>query len=191
MSSTKGNNEGSLKPIQSLSTKLNRISMLAKCKPDLKFNTLAHLITIELLTISFQRLRKDAAAGVDGLVVKEYEKGLKLNIENLHQRLKEGRYRALPLRRVYIEKTDGKKRPLSIPVLEDKIAQRAVVTILNRIYETDFLDCSYGYRNGRGPHGAINAVQSKLVFGKYIVVLPHIIRFLPCDNLFSSASQIS
>jgi RNA-directed DNA polymerase len=171
MSSNRGNSEDAQTSTKPLSTKLNRVSKIAKQNPEFRFKTLAHLITVELLMWAFQELRKNAAAGVDGLTAEEYAADLKRNIEGLHCRLKEGRYQAQPLRRVYIEKEDGKKRPLSIPVLEDKIAQRAVVAILNRIYERDFLDCSYGYRNGRGPHDAVNAIQEKAVYGRVNLVL--------------------
>ena len=143
----KGNRPGASTPL-SLSTKLNRISEQAR-DPSFQFRTLAHLIDCEMLTFAFSVLRKEAASGVDGVKADEYGRNLANNITELHARLNGGRYRAQPLKRVYIEKEDGKQRPLSIPALEDKIVQRAVVEILNRIYERDFLPCSFGYRNER------------------------------------------
>src|SRR6201997_3399952 len=126
-----------------MSTDINRIAELAKEDPKRQFNSIAHLITGEKLYEAFRGLRKDASAGIDGVTYEE-------NIQQLHQRLKEGKYQAQPLRRVYIPKEDGKQRPISIPALEDKIAQKAVVDLLNAIYEQDFLDCSYGFRPKRG-----------------------------------------
>jgi group II intron reverse transcriptase/maturase len=165
-----GNRTGALTP-ESLSTKLNRINQTARENPTFQFRTLAHLITPEMLEVSFGVLRRDAAAGVDGITVGDYEKNLRENLKALHTRLKEGRYRAQPLRRTYIEKEDGKQRPLSIPVLEDKIAQRATIEILNRIYENDFLPCSYGYRPKRGAHDAVDALRRKIVGGKVSYIL--------------------
>src|SRR5215813_14648250 len=95
-------------------------------------------------------LRRDASAGVDQVTYRDYEKQAKQKIQELHERLKNKTYRALPLRRIYIPKEDGRQRPISIPALEDKIVQKAVVELLNAIYEQDFLHCSYGFRPGRG-----------------------------------------
>jgi group II intron reverse transcriptase/maturase len=111
------------------------------------------------LYAAFRDLRKEASAGVDGVTHEEYEKDAVRNIQHLHQRLKDGTYQAQPLRRVYIPKEEGKQRPISIPSLEDKIVQKAMVEVLNAIYEQDFLDCSYGYRPGRGPHQALDEVR--------------------------------
>jgi group II intron reverse transcriptase/maturase len=109
---------------------------------------------------AFRKLRKDAGAGVDGVTYREYEKQAKENIQNLWQRVKGATYRALPLRRIYIPKEDGKKmRPISIPSLEDKIVQAATVRLLNAIYEVDFLSCSYGSRPGRSPHQALDEID--------------------------------
>src|ERR1022692_1538430 len=121
-----GNRTGTLMP-GTLSTKLNRVSETAKQKSYV-FRTLAHLITEEALAWSFRELRKNAAAGVDEVSAWDYEKNLSVNVRDLHRRLRERRYRAQPLRRVYIEKEDGKQRPLSIPVLEDKVVQKATAT---------------------------------------------------------------
>ena len=129
MHETDEGNRGSAQTLESLSTKLNRLSETARRDPKFQFQNIAHLITVEMLLWSFQQLRKNAAAGVDGVKAQDYEKNLRANVANLHQQLVEGRYRAQPLRRVYIEKENGKKRPLSIPALEDKIVQRAATQV--------------------------------------------------------------
>jgi group II intron reverse transcriptase/maturase len=116
------------------------------------------MITPEALYAAFRGLRKKASAGVDGVTYDMYERDAARNIQALHERLKNGKYQAQPLRRVYIRKEDGKQRPLSIPALEDKIVQKATAEILNAIYEQDFLDCSYGFRPGRGQHQALDEV---------------------------------
>ena len=103
-------------------------------------------------------LRKDAAPGVDGLIWTDYEQNLERNLEDLHARIHRGAYRALPSRRTYIPKPDGRQRPLAIAALEDKIVQRATVAVLNAIYEEDFLGFSYGFRPGRGTHDALDAL---------------------------------
>jgi RNA-directed DNA polymerase len=139
-------------------TTIDRIAELAKEDPKRQFFSIAHLITVEKLYEAFRCLRRDASAGIDGVTYAEYEANAEENIRQLHQRLKEGKYRAQPLRRVYIPKEDGKQRPISIPTLEDKIVQKAMVDLLNTIYEQDFLDCSYGFRPGRGQRQALDEV---------------------------------
>ena len=139
-------------------TDIDRIAELAKEDPKRQFFSIAHLITAEKLYAAFRRLRKDASAGIDGVTYAQYETNAGENIRQLHRRLKEGKHRAQPLRRVYIPKEDGKQRPISIPVLEDKLVQKVVVDLLNAIYEQDFLDCSYGFRPGRGQHQALDEV---------------------------------
>lgn len=153
-----------------MSTELERISERAKQDHTLQFTSIAHLLTVEMLGEAYQRLRKDASPGVDGVTAKEYEQDLAGNLQDLHRHLREGRYRAQPVRRVYIEQ-DGKRRPLGIPALEDKIVQRAVVSILEAIYEQDFLPCSFGYRPGRSAHDALNDVFRAIVVGKVNYVL--------------------
>jgi len=154
-----------------MSTDINRIAELAKEDPKRQFNSIAHLITGEKLYEAFRGLRKDASAGIDGVTYEQYETNVEENIQQLHQRLKEGKYQAQPLRRVYIPKEDGKQRPISIPALEDKVAQKAVVDLLNAIYEQDFLDCSYGFRPGRSAHQALRVVQGQTVkmAGKWVL----------------------
>src|SRR5215813_11704926 len=141
-----------------MSTDINRIAELAKEDPKRQFYSIAHLITVGKLYEAFRSLRKNASAGIDGVTYEQYETNVEENIRQLHQRLKEGKYRAQPLRRVYIPKEDGKQRPISIPALEDKIAQKVVVDLLNAIYEQDFLDCSYGFRPKRGQHQALDEI---------------------------------
>jgi retron-type reverse transcriptase len=141
-----------------MSTTHTRIAELAREDKERQFNSIAHLLTAEALYLAFGNLRKEASAGVDGVTYGEYEEGLGERILDLHDRLKSGRYRAQPLRRIYIPKEDGKTRPISIPSLEDKIVRRATVELLNAIYEQDFLRCSYGFRPGRGAQDALDEV---------------------------------
>lgn len=123
-----------------------------------RLTALMHHITPQLLSDSFKQLKKSAAAGVDGVTWRDYEEGLVERIGKLWQAVQSGRYRALPSRRVFIPKADGKQRPLGIAAVEDKIVQQAVVTVLTPIYETDFLGFSYGFRPGRNQHQALDAL---------------------------------
>ncbi|HWZ76537.1 MAG TPA: group II intron reverse transcriptase/maturase [Candidatus Sulfotelmatobacter sp.] len=141
-----------------MSTQIDRISELAKEDAKRQFYSIGHMITPESLYAAFRGLRKKASAGVDGVTYEEYERDVARNIQTLHERLKNGKYQAQPLRRVYIPKENGKQRPISIPALEDKIVQKGMVEILHAIYEQDFLDCSYGFRPGRGQHQALDEV---------------------------------
>jgi group II intron reverse transcriptase/maturase len=125
---------------------------------SLVFTALHHHLSQELLTSSFYDLKKNASAGVDGVTWQEYRQGLEERIHDLHDRIHRGAYRAKPSRRTYIEKADGRKRPLGIPSLEDKIVQQALRTVLECIYEEDFLGFSYGFRPRRGPHQALDAL---------------------------------
>ena len=137
---------------------LDRITELAKEDPGRKFFSIAHFLTPEALYEAFLSLRQDASAGVDHVTYRDYEEQAWQKVQELHERLKNKTYRALPLRRIYIPKEDGKKRPISIPALEDKIVQKAAVELLSAIYEQDFLDCSYGFRPGRGAQQALDEV---------------------------------
>jgi RNA-directed DNA polymerase len=137
---------------------LERIRKVAKERRKERFTALFHHISTELLEQSFFELKEDAAPGVDRLTWKDYEADLERNLEDLHDRIQRGAYRALPSRRVYIPKPDGRQRPLAVAALEDKIVQRAVATLLNAIYEEDFLGFSYGFRPGRGTHNALDAL---------------------------------
>jgi group II intron reverse transcriptase/maturase len=141
-----------------VSTKQQHIAQLAKRLPQEGFTSLNHHLTLTWLLEAFHRTRKDAAPGVDGQTADEYGQHLLDNLEGLLNRAKAGTYRAPPVRRVHIPKGTGKEtRPLGIPTLEDKILQRAVVMVLEPIYEQDFLDCSYGFRPGRSAHQALQA----------------------------------
>src|SRR5215468_3261657 len=141
-----------------MSTQLDRLTELAKEDPKRQFYSIAHMITFGALYAAFRGLRKKASSGVDGVTYEEYERDVARNLQTLYERLKNGKYQAQPLRRVYIPKENGKQRPISIPALEDKIVQKAMVEILNAIYEQDFLGCSYGFRPGRGQHQALDEV---------------------------------
>jgi group II intron reverse transcriptase/maturase len=143
----------------SVSQALERIRQVAKQgKKAEKLTTLLHHVSSDLLKTAFYELKAGAAPGVDGVTWKDYEADLDDNIEDLHARVHRGAYRALPSRRVYIAKPDGRQRPLAIAALEDKIVQRATVEVLNAIYEEEFLGFSYGFRPGRGTHDALDAL---------------------------------
>src|SRR5262245_7092623 len=142
----------------SVSQALERIRKDAKQRKKEKFTALFHHISVELIGDAFYELKQDAAPGVDRLTWEDYEVELERNLEDLHDRVQRGAYRALPGRRVYIPKPDGRQRPLAVAALEDKIVQRVVVTLLNAIYEEDFLGVSYGFRLGRGTHDALDAL---------------------------------
>lgn len=155
---------------------LERVREKAKADQGVKFTSLLHHLTVELLRASFFKLEKRAAAGVDGMTWKEYETGLEGRLADLCSRVHRGAYRAQPSRRVYIPKPDGRKRPLGIAALEDKIVQQAVVEILNAIFENDFLGFSYGFRPGRSAHDALDALSVALQFEKVSWVLDADIR---------------
>jgi RNA-directed DNA polymerase len=142
----------------SVSQALERIRKVARERKKERFTTLFHHISIDLLEEAFYELKEDAAPGVDRLTWTDYEADLECKLEDLHDRVQRGAYRALPSRRVYIPKPDGRQRPLAVAALEDKIVQRAVVALLNAIYEEDFLGFSYGFRPGRGTHDALDAL---------------------------------
>jgi group II intron reverse transcriptase/maturase len=141
-------------------TKQRRIATLARKCRDMAFTNLAHHIDIEWLHRAYELTRKDGAVGVDGGTAAEYEKNLEANLQDLLNRAKSGTYVAPPVRRAYIPKagSPGETRPLGIPTFEDKILQRAVLMVLEPVYETDFLDASHGFRPHRGAHGAIDSL---------------------------------
>src|SRR2546426_5306506 len=134
------------------------VRRVARERKEMKFTALLHHLTVGLLRDSFYALKRKAAPGVDGVTWQEYETGLEGRLADLHSRVHRGAYRAQPSRRVYIPKADGRQRPLGVAALEDKIVQQAVVTILNQIYEVDFRGFSYGFRPGRNPHQALDAL---------------------------------
>lgn len=148
---------------QDVLTRLQGVRRTATEKKQERFTALLHHVTLDLLRESFLGLKKKAAPGVDGVTWAEYERGVEDRLADLHGRVHGGAYRAQPSRRIYIPKADGRKRPLGIAALEDKIVQQAVVTVLNEIYETDFLGFSYGFRPGRSPHQALDALSAGIV----------------------------
>jgi RNA-directed DNA polymerase len=143
---------------ESVSQAMERIRKVARERKKERFTALFHHISTDLLEEAFFELKENAAPGVDRVTWTDYEADLERNLEDLHDRVQRGAYRALPSRRVYIPKPDGRQRPIAVAALEDKIVQRAVVALLNAIYEEDFLGFSYGFRPGRGTHDALDAL---------------------------------
>jgi RNA-directed DNA polymerase len=152
-----GNTEDALES-GNVRTKQQRIAELAGRMPEAGFTSLAYHIDFAWLQEAYRRVRKTGASGVDEVTAQEYEKELEENLRSLLERFKSGRYYAPPVKRVYIPKGDGKMRPIGIPALEDKILQRAVVMVLEPLYEEDFLDVSYGFRPGRSVHDALGGL---------------------------------
>jgi RNA-directed DNA polymerase len=147
--------------LENVSTRLQRIAQLAREERTRVLVSLAHHIDMDFLREAYRRTRKDGAPGVDGTIAAAYEENLEENLQSLLDRFKSGRYKAPPVRRVYIPKGSDrtKKRPIGIPTFEDKILQRTVTMVLEAVYEQDFLDCSYGFRPGRSAHQAIRSLR--------------------------------
>ncbi|HEX2798763.1 MAG TPA: group II intron reverse transcriptase/maturase [Thermoanaerobaculia bacterium] len=143
-----------------LSPKLLKVAERAKREPETRLLALAHLMDEELLKEAFGRIKKDAAVGVDGVTKEQYGACLEENIRALHAKMREGRYRHQPIRRVHIPKAPGRTRPIGISTVEDKIVQNALATVLGAIYEQDFLDCSYGFRPRRSAHDALRSLNA-------------------------------
>jgi RNA-directed DNA polymerase len=141
-----------------VSSGLDRVREVARRDRDARFTALLHHVTPGLLLRSFDGLKKDAAPGADGVTWRDYERGALPRLVALRDRVQSGRYRAVPSRRVYIPKADGRLRPLGIASLEDKVLQRAVCEVLNAVYEADFKGFSYGFRPGRSQHDALDAL---------------------------------
>ncbi len=146
-----------------VSTKQKRIAELARQSPEMAFTSLAYFMDIDWLFEAYRKTRKSGAVGVDGVTAAEYEQDLEGNLRRLLDRAKSGSYRAPPVRRVYIPKgsSSTEVRPIGIPTLEDKVLQRAIVMLLEPIYEQDFLDCSYGFRPGRSAHMALGTLRKQ------------------------------
>lgn len=142
-----------------MSPELLRVVERAKREPQARFNSLAHLLNEDALGRALQRIRKDAAVGVDGITKEQYEQNAERNLRDLHARMRTGRYRHQPIRRVHIPKAPGKTRPIGISTIEDKIVQGALSEVLGAIYEQDFLDGSFGFRPGRSAHDALRAAD--------------------------------
>ena len=156
-----GNNDNPLRLVGDVS--LHNIVMLARNNPEMIFTSLAHRIDQSLLWESFSRLKKGKSMGVDKVTVADYAVDLDQNLYNLHQRLKRGQYVASPVKRIWIEKENGKQRPIGIPALEDKIVQKAVEMILSAIYEPNFYAFSHGFRSGHSQHQAIRELRESCI----------------------------
>ena len=169
---------------ESVSQALARIRRVASQRKKEKFTALLHHISLEHLNEAFSDLKENAAPGVDGLTWQAYEEDLDSNIAGLHSQLHTGAHRAMPSRRVYIPKPDGRQRPLAVAALEDKIVQRATIGVLNAIYEEDFLGFSYGFRPKRGQHDALDALVVGITTRKVNFILDADIR-----SYFDSVSQ--
>jgi len=142
---------------------LARVRQVARQDKEARFTALLHHVDVDRLRAAYRAIRPAAAPGVDGVTWQAYGQDLEANLQDLHRRLHAGSYRAKPSRRSYIPKADGRLRPLGIATLEDKILQRAVVEVLNAIYEVDFRGFSYGFRPGRNPHHALDALAAGVV----------------------------
>jgi RNA-directed DNA polymerase len=145
------------------SSALERVREVARQDKGARFTALLHHVSLSRLRQAYWAIRPQAAPGVDGVTWADYGQNLEVNLQDLHVRVQAGRYRATPSRRVYIPKADGRQRPLGIASLEDKIVQRAVVEVLNAVYEVDFRGFSYGFRPGRGPHHALDALAAGIL----------------------------
>jgi RNA-directed DNA polymerase len=159
-----GNAAGETRPGRraglSVSSELDRVRQVARQDRDARFTALLHHVTVDRLRAAYLAIRPNAAPGTDGVTWREYGRDLEENLRDLHARVHRGAYRAKPSRRVYIPKADGRQRPLGVASLEDKIVQRAVAEVLNAVYEEDFLGFSYGFRPGRSPHDALDALAT-------------------------------
>ncbi len=175
-----GNTAGETRPGRSagsgVSSELGRVRQVAQRDKEARFTALLHHVSLERLVMAYWDLSPKAAPGVDGVTWADYGQDLVANLRDLHDRVHSGRYRASPSRRAYIPKADGRQRPLGIATLEDKILQRAVVEVLNAVYEADFLGFSYGFRPGRGPHQALDALTAGIYRKKVNWVLDADIR---------------
>jgi len=161
---------------QSVSSDLDRVRQAAWKDKEARFTALLHHVTVDRLREAYWAIRPGAAPGVDGVTWRDYGVALEDNLQDLHARVQRGAYRARPTRRAFISKADGRLRPLGVAALEDKILQRAVVEVLNAIYEEDFLGFSYGFRPGRSPHDALDALATGIERKKVNYVLDADIR---------------
>ena len=156
---------------QGVSSDLDRVRQVARKDRDVRFTALLHHVSVDRLREAYRAIRPDAAPGVDGVTWRDYGLDLEANLRDLHARVHRGAYRARPSRRVFIPKADGRLRPLGVAALEDKILQRAVVEVLNAVYEQDFLGFSYGFRPGRSQHDALDALAVGITRKKVNFVL--------------------
>ncbi len=176
----KGNTDRPTRPGRSagpgVPSGLDRVREVARRDKNARFTALLHHVTVARLRTAYRAIRPQAAPGVDGVTWQAYGQDLEANLQDLHHRVHSGGYRARPSRRAYISKADGRQRPLGIASLEDKIVQRAVVEVLNAIYEVDFLGFSYGFRPGRKPHDALDALATGITGKKVNWILDADIR---------------
>jgi len=154
-----------------MSPGLLKVAERAKQHPDARFNSLAHLMDEAALGRAYDRMRRNAAVGVDGITKEQYGQRLNDNLRELHERLKTMRYRHQPIRRVHIPKGDGRTRPIGVSSVEDKIVQGALREVLEAVYEQDFLECSYGFRPGRSAHDALRAMHQMANRERITVIL--------------------
>jgi len=177
---TEGNTAGETRPGRSaglsVSSELDRVRQVAVRDKGARFTALLHHVTLPWLMLAYQDINPGAAPGIDGVTWEAYGQDLVANLRDLHGRVQSGRYRASPSRRVHIPKADGRLRPLGIATLEDKIVQRAVTGVLNAVYEADFKGFSYGFRPGRSPHDALDALAAGITTRKVNWVLDADIR---------------
>ena len=170
-----GNTAGETRPGRSaglgVSSDLDRVRQVARKDRDVRFTALLHHVSVDRLREAYRAISPNAAPGVDGVTWRGYGLDLEANLRDLHARVHRGAYRAMPARRVFIPKTDGRLRPLGVAALEDKVLQRAVVEVLNAIYEQDFLGFSYGFRPGRSQHDALDALSVGITHKKVSFVL--------------------
>src|SRR6201993_2752750 len=161
-----------------MSTQLEQIATKAKADRTLRFTSLAHLLTPAFLMETWRQMNRRGASGADGETTTEFERELETRVQDICARLKAGTYRAPPVRRVEIPKGPGKvgTRPLGIPTVADRLLQRAVARILEAVFEADFLVCSYGFRPGRNPHHALQALRVQIVTKKVMQVFEADIR---------------
>ncbi|WP_036019348.1 group II intron reverse transcriptase/maturase [Desulfosarcina sp. BuS5] len=148
-------------PVLTGGSSLIKIELLAQSNPELVFTSVVHRIDFDLLKQSFRKIRKSKSAGVDKVTAKEYAENLDQNLYNLYERLRRGQYVASPVKRIWIDKEGGKKRPIGIPVLEDKIVQKAAAAILNVIFDRNFYNFSHAFRKGRSQHMAIKDLREQ------------------------------
>jgi RNA-directed DNA polymerase len=171
--------------LTNLSTKRQRIAELARSKRGVALSTLHHVIDLDWMKEAYRLTRKDGAPGIDGVTAADYATNLEANLLDLLERIKSGRYQAPPVRRAYIPKADGSRRPLGLPTFEDKVAQRAIVMVLEAVYEQDFLPCSCGFRPGRSAHQALLDLRNGFMSQGLRWVID-----LDIENYFGSISHL-
>ena len=175
---------GEQRPLQSVSTRQQHIAAVAKRHASSPLTTLSHHLDLLWLRAAYGKVRRDSAPGVDGRTVADYGENLEANLRSLLERAKSGTYRAPWVKRVHIPKSETETRPIGMPTVENKVLERAVAMLLEPIYETEFLDCSYGFRPGRSPHQALDAVRAAVMamdggwvldvdVRKYFDTIPH------------------